>query len=82
MVCVIGDGSMMYSLQALWTAVQHALPVTVAVVNNGGYGAMRSLSRILGARSVPGIDLPGLTVTRPSLEDLFLTLTSERVGDG
>ncbi len=59
-VCLIGDGSMMYSPQALWTAVQHRLPLTVVVINNGGYGAMRSFSQVLQARDVPGIDLPGL----------------------
>jgi benzoylformate decarboxylase len=58
--CLIGDGSVMYSLQALWTAVQHGLPVTVVVVNNGGYGAMRAFSQVLGAIDPPGIDLPGL----------------------
>ncbi|UFN47542.1 benzoylformate decarboxylase [Roseomonas sp. OT10] len=59
-VALIGDGSMMYSPQALWTAVQHGLPLTVVVVNNGGYGAMRSFSQVLQVRDVPGIDLPGL----------------------
>ena len=58
--CVIGDGSLMYSIQALWTAVQHRLPLSVIVVNNGGYGAMRSFSRVLKVKSPPGIDLPGL----------------------
>ena len=58
--CLIGDGSIMYSIQALWTAVQHRLPVTVLVVNNGGYGAMRAFSQVLGAANPPGIDLPGL----------------------
>jgi benzoylformate decarboxylase len=59
-VCLIGDGSMMYSPQALWTAVQHRLPLTVVIINNGGYGAMRSFSQVLQVRDVPGIDLPGL----------------------
>ncbi|MBL6454931.1 benzoylformate decarboxylase [Belnapia sp. T6] len=59
-VAVIGDGSMMYSIQALWTAVREALPVTVIVVDNAGYGAMRSFSQVLGVEHAPGIDLPGL----------------------
>lgn len=59
-VCVIGDGSAMYSFQALWTAVQHGLPVTVLVLNNAGYGAMRAFSAILNSTAVPGIDLPGI----------------------
>jgi benzoylformate decarboxylase len=59
-ICLIGDGSMMYSVQALWTAVQHRLPLGVVVIDNGGYGAMRAFSRVLKVRSPPGLDLPGL----------------------
>jgi len=47
-------------VQALWTAVQHGLKLTVVVINNGGYGAMRSFSRVMRVRAVPGIELPGL----------------------
>src|SRR5216684_4196266 len=36
-VCFSGDGSSMYSIQALWTAANHKLPLTVVIVNNGGY---------------------------------------------
>jgi benzoylformate decarboxylase len=36
-VCYSGDGSAMYSIQALWTAAHHKLPLTVIIVNNGGY---------------------------------------------
>ena len=59
-VCLIGDGSLMYSVQALWTAAQHRLPLSVIVLNNAGYGAMRAFSRVMGTRGAPGIDLPGL----------------------
>jgi benzoylformate decarboxylase len=59
-VCIIGDGSMMYSLQALWTAVQHRLKLTVIVLNNKGYGALRSFGQVLQIRGAPGFDLPGL----------------------
>ncbi|MFB9950680.1 benzoylformate decarboxylase [Rhizobium puerariae] len=59
-VCLIGDGSSMYCIQAIWTAVQLKLPITFVVMNNSGYGAMRFFSRILQAERPPGIDLPGL----------------------
>jgi benzoylformate decarboxylase len=59
-VCLVGDGSFMYSPQALWTAVRHRLPLAVVVIDNGGYGAMRSFGQVLQVRDVPGIDLPGL----------------------
>jgi benzoylformate decarboxylase len=59
-VCLIGDGSAMYSIQALWTAAQRRLPLTVVVINNGGYGAMRSFSQVMQVRNVPGLELPGI----------------------
>jgi benzoylformate decarboxylase len=59
-VCLIGDGSAMYSIQALWTAAQRKLPLTILVINNSGYGAMRSFSQVMQVRNVPGLDLPGL----------------------
>ncbi|WP_349644707.1 MULTISPECIES: benzoylformate decarboxylase [unclassified Bradyrhizobium] len=63
-VCLIGDGSAMYSIQALWTAAQRRLPLTVVVINNGGYGAMRSFSQVMQVRNVPGLDLPGIDFVR------------------
>jgi benzoylformate decarboxylase len=63
-VCLIGDGSAMYSIQALWTAAQRKLPLTVVVINNAGYGAMRSFSQVMQVRNVPGLDLPGLDFVR------------------
>lgn len=36
-VCYVGDGSAMYSIQSLWTAAKHKLPLTVVLINNGGY---------------------------------------------
>jgi benzoylformate decarboxylase len=59
-VCLIGDGSAMYSIQALWTAAQRKLPLTMVVLNNAGYGAMRSFSQVMQVRGVPGLDLPGI----------------------
>ena len=59
-VCLVGDGSSLYSIQALWTAAQHRLPLTVLVLNNGGYGALKALGRAIGIERPPGVDLPGL----------------------
>ena len=50
----------MYSIQALWTAAQRKLPLTIVVINNAGYGAMRSFSQVMQVRNVPGLDLPGI----------------------
>jgi benzoylformate decarboxylase len=63
-VCLIGDGSAMYSIQALWTAAQRRLLLTVVVINNRGYGAMRSFSQVMQVRNVPGLELPGLDIVK------------------
>jgi benzoylformate decarboxylase len=36
-ICYSGDGSAMYSIQALWTAAHFGLPLNVVIANNGGY---------------------------------------------
>jgi benzoylformate decarboxylase len=36
-VTYVGDGSAMYSIQALWTMAHHKLPITTIICNNGGY---------------------------------------------
>ncbi len=59
-ICLVGDGSAMYSIQALWTAAQHDLPVTIIVLNNRGYGALKAFSQMMHIESPPGLDLPGL----------------------
>lgn len=60
-VCVIGDGSSMYSIQALWTAAQEKAKVTYVVLNNSGYNILKSFTRAFYPGSeVPGLDVPTL----------------------
>jgi benzoylformate decarboxylase len=59
-VCVLGDGSALYSVQALWTAARHHAPVTYIVLDNGGYGAVRALGRRIGIAPVPGTEIGGV----------------------
>ena len=37
LIAIIGDGSSMYSIQALWTAANQNLPVNYVICDNGGY---------------------------------------------
>ncbi|WP_274910605.1 benzoylformate decarboxylase [Streptomyces sp. WZ-12] len=62
-VCVLGDGSALYSIQALWTAAQHQAPVTFIVLDNNGYQAVSALGRRLGITPVPGTDIHGVNFT-------------------
>lgn len=62
-VCVIGDGSSMYSIQSLWTAVQEGANVTFLVLNNRRYAALKRFAGVLGFRpdeTVAGIEIPGI----------------------
>ena len=43
--CYSGDGSAMYSIQALWTAAHHKLPITYVIANNGGYRIIKQRLR-------------------------------------
>jgi benzoylformate decarboxylase len=64
-VSVVGDGSAMYTVQALWTAARLAAPVTYVVVNNSQYAILKAFAASTGITdSVPGLDLPRLDVTR------------------
>jgi benzoylformate decarboxylase len=64
-VAVVGDGSLHFTPQALWTGVQQGLPVLVVVLNNRKYLAVEAgLRELLGNREAlpptPGIELPGI----------------------
>jgi len=60
-VCPIGDGSMQYSIQALWSAVQNNAPVIVIVLRNGDYSALKGFCDFTQVgRNVPGMDIPGI----------------------
>ena len=50
-LCVVGDGSAMYSPQALWTAARERLPVVFAVVDNGQYRILKDYLRGMGGVS-------------------------------
>ena len=44
-VAIVGDGSAMYSIQALWTAANAKLPITYVIANNGGYRIIKERLR-------------------------------------
>ncbi len=56
--CYSGDGSAMYSIQALWTAAHLKLPITYVIANNGGYRILKQrLLAFHGNDSFVGMDL-------------------------
>ncbi len=63
-ICVIGDGSSMYSVQALYTAAQYNVPVPIIVINNKGYSILKGFRDAIGLEDVPGLDLPDLDIVQ------------------
>jgi benzoylformate decarboxylase len=59
-IALVGDGSSMYAIQALWTAAQHHVAMTFVIIRNGTYGALRGLAARLGANAPVGVDLPDI----------------------
>ncbi|OLL32430.1 benzoylformate decarboxylase [Burkholderia sp. SRS-W-2-2016] len=62
-IALIGDGSSMYSIQAIWSAAQMRLPITFVILNNTRYAALQDFAPVFGFgphEPVQGTDLPGL----------------------
>ena len=66
-VCVIGDGSAMYSIQALWSAREENTPVLFLVLNNGAYNILKSFTMAFYPGSegrMQGLDVPHLDLVQ------------------
>jgi thiamine pyrophosphate-dependent acetolactate synthase large subunit-like protein len=63
-VCVTGDGGFMYACGELATVVESAIPVTIVLVDDGGYGMLR-FDQERGGEEPFGVDL-----VRPDFEAL------------
>jgi benzoylformate decarboxylase len=62
-IALIGDGSAMYSPQALWNAVRMQLPIAFVIMNNARYAAVREFAQVFGfapGEAVQGTELAGL----------------------
>ncbi|MGI8309767.1 benzoylformate decarboxylase [Saccharopolyspora hattusasensis] len=59
-VALIGDGSSMYGIQSVWTAVREQAPVTFVIMDNSRYAAVAVLGEAAGGSKLPGVDLGGI----------------------
>jgi benzoylformate decarboxylase len=71
-LCVVGDGSAMYSPQALWTAAAHQLPVVFAVVNNRQYKILKGYLRGMGGAAVRTGRFIGMDLDEPPVDFMAL----------
>jgi benzoylformate decarboxylase len=67
-LCVVGDGSAMYSPQALWTAAHERLPVVFAVVNNREYAILRQNLAGRGGDAARTGNFVGMKVDEPPVD--------------
>jgi benzoylformate decarboxylase len=71
-VAIIGDGSAMYSIQALWSAANQKLPVVYVICNNGGYRIIKQrLKAFHGNSTFIGMDFKDPAIDSVSLAKGF-----------
>jgi benzoylformate decarboxylase len=73
-LCVVGDGSAMYSPQALWTAAHEQLPVIFAVVNNRQYLILKNNLRAMKGATVDTGRFVAMDIVDPPVD--FVGLAS------
>ena len=61
-ICLIGDGSFQYSIQSLFTCVNHKAHVIYLVFQNHEYGILKEFAVLEKTPNVPGLNLPGLDI--------------------
>ena len=60
-ICATGDGALMYTNQALWTAAQRRARVIFIVLDNSGYVVLKECGDFLGVgHDLPGMDAAGI----------------------
>ncbi|HEY7548331.1 MAG TPA: aldehyde dehydrogenase family protein, partial [Hyphomicrobiaceae bacterium] len=56
-ICVVGDGSSLYTIQSLWTAAEYDADILVIVLNNGGYRVLEAIARKSQPQRIAGVDI-------------------------
>jgi benzoylformate decarboxylase len=65
---IVGDGSALYTIQALWTAAHHRVPVTWVIANNRSYRILKlNMLEYLG-EGAAGRQFVAMDLTEPALD--------------
>ena len=67
-IAMIGDGSAMYTVQALWTMAREGLDVTVMIFANGSYNILRGELTNVGVKNPGPRAVDMLTLGRPDID--------------
>jgi len=71
-LAIIGDGSAMYGVPALWTAAHYRVGVTFVVPNNTEYRILKDCAGVLGLPEASAGRYCGLDVTDPPIDYIQL----------
>jgi benzoylformate decarboxylase len=67
-ICSVGDGTALYTIQGLWTAARYGLAVTFVVFNNASYMILKGgLVAFKGASAERGV-FTGMDITDPEID--------------
>jgi len=67
-LALVGDGSAMYTIQALWTIAREGLDVTTVIFNNRSYGILNIELERVGAETVGPEAKAQLDLTEPGID--------------
>ena len=73
MICLEGDGSAMYTLQALWTQAREGLNVVNLILSNHSYRILNVELQRVGAESAGARARSLLEIGRPDLDFVALS---------
>ncbi len=68
LVALVGDGSAMYTCQALWTAAHERVGVIVLILNNGGYRILKQRTNALRGFAQQSGRYVGMDLADPALD--------------
>lgn len=72
-ICLVGDGSAMYTIQSLWTQAREQLPVTTVVFANNSYNILKTEYSNMGAGPAPTERaLTMIDIDRPTIDWLAM----------
>ncbi|MFA9201672.1 MAG: thiamine pyrophosphate-dependent enzyme, partial [Cypionkella sp.] len=72
-ICLVGDGSAMYTIQALWTQARESLPVTTVVFANNTYNILKAEYANMGAGEWPSAAaLTMIDIDNPAIDWLAM----------
>ncbi|MSP88580.1 MAG: thiamine pyrophosphate-binding protein [Alphaproteobacteria bacterium] len=67
-VALIGDGSAMYTIQALWTAAHERVAVVFVILNNGGYRILKQRTNALRGHAAQTDRYIGMDILDPTID--------------